>query len=234
MLHFTLFTLYPELFPGALGAGIIERARKQGLWSYKAVALRDYANNAYGSIDERPAGGGPGMVMRCDCLAAALDENWFEQQGDAPVYVLSPAGEKFDQPMARKWTASEQIALLCGRFEAIDQRLFEARPLIEVSLGDFVLAGGEVAAQAMMEASIRLLPGATGNRQSVEEESFEQDLLEAPHYTQPRLWEKYEIPTLLLSGDHQKVARWREEQARIRTRKRRPDLWERYQKGQKD
>ena len=224
----TVLTLYPDLFPGPLDASILGRARAEGRWALDTVNVRDFSDNPYGSVDDTPAGGGPGLVMRADILAAAIDS---VPRNDRPLICLSPRGERFTQSVARSLSESAGLIALCGRFEGVDERLIEARGLREVSLGDFVLAGGEVAAMAMIEACVRLLPGVLGSPLSLGEESFspgEGDsrghLLEYPQYTRPRLFEGREIPPVLLSGDHKKIARWRREQAEEITRARRPDL----------
>ena len=229
----TILTLYPELFPGPLGASVLGRARSEGLWDLETVNIRDFSDNPYGSVDDTPAGGGAGLVMRADILAAAIDS---VPRNDRPLIYLSPRGRPFNQTMARKLAAGPGLIALCGRFEGVDERLIEARALEEVSLGDFVLAGGETAAMAMAEACVRLIPGVLGSPLSLGEESFSADeggfrgqdggnvLLEYPQYTRPRLFEGREIPPVLLSGDHKKIADWRRARAEEITRARRPDL----------
>jgi len=219
--HATILTLFPEAFPGMLDVSIIGRARAEGLWSLDTVQIRDHAHNKHRNVDDTPAGGGPGMVMRADVLAAAADS--VEREG-RPLIYLSPRGKPLKQARVRELAAGPGVVLLCGRFEGVDQRFLEARDVEEVSIGDFVLAGGEVAAQTLIEACVRLIPGVLGASQSSEEESFESGLLEYPQYTRPRDFEGREIPPVLLSGDHEAVAGWRRKQALDITRARRPDL----------
>jgi len=234
----TVLTLYPDLFPGPLDASVLGRARGEGRWALETVNIRDFSDNPYGSVDDTPAGGGAGLVMRADILAAAIDS---VPRNDRPLIYLSPRGKRFDQARARALAAGPGIIVLCGRFEGVDDRLIEARGIEEISLGDFVLAGGEVAAMALIEACVRLLPGVLGSPLSLGEESFSPEegglrgqgagnreageaLLEYPQYTRPRIFEGREIPPVLLSGDHKKIAAWRREQAEQITRARRPDL----------
>lgn len=218
-------TLYPELFPGPLDASVLGRARGAGLWSVDTVNIRDFSDNAYGSVDDTPAGGGAGLVMRPDILASALDS--LPSDGRPRIY-LSPRGAPLDQGRVRALSGGPGVTLLCGRFEGVDERLLAARQIEEVSIGDFVLAGGEIAAMALIEACVRLLPGVLGSPSSLAEESFEAGLLEYPLYTRPRDFEGLEIPPVLLSGDHQKIAAWRRAMGEDITRTRRPDLWKRY------
>jgi len=224
----TVFTLFPGLFPGPLDASVLGRARGDGLWSLQTVNIRDFSDNPYGSVDDTPAGGGAGLVMRADILAAAIDS---VPRNDRPLVYLSPRGRRFEQGRARTLVAGPGVMALCGRFEGIDERLIAGRGIEEVSFGDFVLAGGEVAAMALIEACVRLIPGVLGSPLSLGEESFSPgdggargSRLEYPQYTRPRLFEGREIPPVLLSGDHKKIARWRREQAEEITRARRPDL----------
>jgi tRNA (guanine37-N1)-methyltransferase len=220
----TILTLYPEMFPGPLGLSLAGRALAAAIWSLETVQIRDFATDRHKSVDDTPAGGGAGMVMRADVLAAALDS-----VPDArPKLVMSPRGRLLDQALVRELSAGPGVTILCGRFEGIDERLFEARPLIPVSVGDYVLSGGEPAALALLDACIRLLPGVMGAPSSGEEESFESGLLEYPHYTRPVEWEGRRIPEVLRSGDHAKIAAWRRQQAEAETRLRRPDLIERH------
>ncbi|MFQ5563906.1 MAG: tRNA (guanosine(37)-N1)-methyltransferase TrmD [Parvularculaceae bacterium] len=221
----TILTLFPELFPGPLDASVLGRARSTGSWALETVNIRDFSDNAYGSVDDTPAGGGAGMVMRADILAAAIDS--IEAAG-RPLICLSPRGKRLDQARVRTLAGGPGLIALCGRFEGIDERLFEARGVEELSIGDFVLAGGEIAAMALVEACVRLLPGVLGSAASLGEESFEGGLLEYPQYTRPRNFEGRNIPDALTSGDHAKIAAWRREKRREITRARRPDLWERY------
>lgn len=221
----TILTLYPELFPGPLGASILGRGEADGLWALDTVNIRDFSDNKYGSIDDTPAGGGAGLVMRADILAAAIDA---VPRNDRPVLCLSPRGAPLTQARVRALSRGPGLIALCGRFEGIDERIFEARGVEEVSIGDFVLAGGEIAAMALIEACVRLIPGVLGSASSLGEESFEGGLLEYPQYTRPREFEGRAIPDVLLSGDHQKIAEWRRKKAEEITRTRRPDLWERF------
>jgi tRNA (guanine37-N1)-methyltransferase len=220
----TILTLYPEMFPGPLGLSLAGRALAEGLWSLDTVQIRDFASDKHRSVDDTPAGGGAGMVMRADVLAAALDS----QSDDRPKLVMSPRGEPLTQALVRTLAAGPGVTILCGRFEGIDERLFEARPLIPVSVGDYVLSGGEPGAIALLDACVRLLPGVMGQPLSGEEESFESGLLEYPHYTRPQIWEGRAIPEVLRSGDHAKIAAWRKRKAEDETRSRRPDLIERH------
>jgi tRNA (guanine37-N1)-methyltransferase len=221
----TVLTLFPELFPGPLDASILGRARAEGRWALDAVDIRAFSDHPYRSVDDTPAGGGAGLVMRADILARAIDS---VSGPHRPLLYLSPRGAPLTQEKARALAAGPGLIALAGRFEGIDERLIEARGLEEVSLGDFVLAGGEIAAMALIEACVRLIPGVMGSPSSLGEESFEAGLLEYPHYTRPREFEGRPIPDILLSGDHARIAAWRREKAEEITRARRPDLWERY------
>jgi tRNA (guanine37-N1)-methyltransferase len=223
-------TLFPELFPGPLAASLAGVALRQGLWALDTVALRDFGSGRHRAVDDAPAGGGAGMVLRADVVAAAIDA---ARNGAAglPGIVLTPRGEPFTQEAVRELAAAPGVLLLAGRFEGIDQRVIEARSLREISIGDYVLAGGELAAMVLIDAVVRLLPGVVGAAASLAEESYEQGLLEYPHYTRPREWEGRAIPAVLLSGDHQKIADWRRAEAERLTRERRPDLWARYKQG---
>jgi tRNA (guanine37-N1)-methyltransferase len=220
----TVLTLFPDAFPGPLGVSIVGTAREAGLWRLETVDIRDFSKHKHRAVDDTPAGGGPGMVLKPDVAAAAADA--VDLHG-RPLIYLSPRGRPFRQQDAREWAAGPGLVLFCGRFEGLDQRVIEARGMQEVSVGDFVLAGGEVAAQVLIEACVRLIPGVAGSAESLVEESFEGGLLEAPHYTRPRVWEGREIPETLLSGDHARIARWRREQSEDITRRVRPDLWAR-------
>ncbi len=218
----TCLTLFPEAFPGILGVSIIGNALRQGMWELETVDIRAFGLGKHRTVDDSPSGGGAGMVMRADVAAAAIDS---VEQGGRPLVYLSPRGKPLTQQRVRELAAGPGVILLCGRFEGLDERVIEARGLEEVSVGDFVLAGGEVAAQALLEACVRLLPGVAGNAESLAEESFEAGLLEHPHYTRPQVWEEREIPAVLTSGDHAKVAAWRRNQAEELTKARRPDLY---------
>ncbi|MFN3835049.1 MAG: tRNA (guanosine(37)-N1)-methyltransferase TrmD [Glycocaulis sp.] len=223
----TVLTLYPEAFPGALGVSLIGTALKEGKWALETVDIRAFSRHKHASVDDTPAGGGPGMVLRPDVIAEAVDS--VEREG-RPLICLTPRGKPLSQTMVREWAEGPGVILVCGRFEGFDQRVIEARGMEEVSVGDAVLAGGEIPAQYLIEACVRLIPGVLGKMASTEVESFEGDLLEYPQYTRPRVWEGQEIPEVLLGGDHGKVAKWRREQAEQATKDRRPDLWARYQR----
>ena len=221
----TVITLYPEMFPGPLGVSLAGRALERGNWSLEAVQLRDFAADKHRTVDDTPAGGGAGMVLKADVLAAALDSVADER----PVLAMTPRGRPIDQARIRALAAGPGATILCGRFEGFDERIFEGRPHIEqVSLGDVVLSGGEPAALAVLDACIRLLPGVMGAPLSGTEESFEEGLLEYPQYTRPFEWEGRTIPEVLRSGDHARIAAWRKSMAETDTRLRRPDLWERH------
>ncbi|MBV9591614.1 MAG: tRNA (guanosine(37)-N1)-methyltransferase TrmD [Hyphomicrobiales bacterium] len=228
----SVLTLYPEMFPGPLGLSLPGEALERGLWSLETANFREHGLGRHRRVDDTPAGGGPGMVIRCDVAAAAIDAVWGTPDG-RPRLVMSPRGVPASQALVRKLAAGAGVAILCGRFEGIDERLVEARGLTEVSLGDVVLAGGEIAALALIEACVRLLPGVMGKELSGAEESFEDGLLEYPQFTRPREWEGREIPEVLLSGDHARIAAWRREEAERITRERRPDLWESRRRGDK-
>ena len=223
----TVLTLYPEMFPGPLGHSLAGRALGDGIWSLEAVHIRDFATDKHRSVDDTPAGGGAGMVMRPDVLARAVD-HVLERRPDAPLLAMTPRGAPLTQGLVRELAAGPGLSILCGRFEGIDERLFEARPIVPVSIGDYVLSGGETAAIVVLDACVRLLPGVMGAPTSGEEESFEAGLLEYPHYTRPYQWEGRTIPEVLRSGDHAKIAAWRKQKAVEDTRSRRPDLIERH------
>jgi tRNA (guanine37-N1)-methyltransferase len=223
----TILTLYPEMFPGPLGHSLAGRALADGIWSLETVQIRDFATDRHRSVDDTPAGGGAGMVMRADILASAVDHA-LERRPDSPMLAMTPRGEPLTQALVRELASGPGVTALCGRFEGIDERLFEARPIRPVSIGDYVLSGGETAAFALLDACIRLLPGVMGAASSGEEESFEAGLLEYPHYTRPQEWEGRTIPEVLRSGDHARIAAWRKAKAESDTRSRRPDLVERH------
>ena len=223
-----VFTLYPELFPGLLEIGLYKKALKNNLWSLEVVNIRDYAADKHKTVDDTPFGGGSGMLMRADIIAKSLDENISDKS--EPIIYLSPKGKKFDQTYAKKML-NKNINIICGHFEGVDQRLLETRNIEEVSIGDFILSGGEVAAFVLLDTIIRLIPGVLGNSKSLAEETFERNLLEYPQYTKPQKWEKKEVPKVLLSGDHAKIKDWRLTQSRDITRRRRPDLWKKYKKN---
>ncbi|WP_290927794.1 tRNA (guanosine(37)-N1)-methyltransferase TrmD [Hyphomonas sp. UBA1472] len=225
MFKASFITLFPEAFPGPLGVSILERARREGIWDYETVQLRDFGLGKHQNVDAPPAGGGAGMGLRPDVTAAALDS--IDTDGK-PLIYLSPRGEPFSQKLARDLAGGPGMVMMCGRFEGLDERVIRARGLREVSIGDFVLAGGEVAAMAMTEAVVRLLPGVAGNQASLEEESFETGLLEHDQYTLPREWEGRPTPEVLLSGDHKRIQEWRFNSAKSLTIDRRPDLYAAY------
>ncbi len=219
----TVLTIFPEMFPGPLGLSLSGRALAEGVWALRPVDLRDYATDRHRSVDDTPFGGGAGMVMRPDVIARAVDD---PAAGGVPGprVCLTPRGERLTQARVREWAAGPGLLLLCGRYEGVDQRVVEARGFIEVSIGDFVLSGGEIAAMAVIDACVRLLPGVVGDAASLEEESFSEGLLEYPHYTRPRIWEGRAVPEVLLSGHHAEIRDWRRRQALEITRRRRPDL----------
>ena len=223
----TVLTLYPEMFPGPLGQSLAGRAMTEGKWSLETVQIRDFASDKHRSVDDTPAGGGAGMVMRADVLAAAVD-HVLERRPEAPMLAMTPRGKPLTQTLVHELVAGHGVSILCGRFEGIDERLFEGRPIIPISIGDYVLSGGESAALVVLDACVRLLPGVMGAPSSGEEESFESGLLEYPHYTRPQEWEGRTIPEVLRSGDHAKIAAWRKAMAEADTRSRRPDLMERH------
>ena len=223
----TVLTLYPEMFPGPLGQSLAGRALGERTWSLDTVQIRDFATDRHRSVDDTPAGGGAGMVMRADVLARAVD-HVLAAAPEAPLLAMTPRGEPLTQAKVRELSAGPGVSILCGRFEGIDERLFEARPIVPVSVGDYVLSGGETAAFVLLDACVRLLPGVMGAPTSGEEESFESGLLEYPHYTRPFEWEGRRIPEVLRSGDHAKIAAWRKRRAEAETRLRRPDLIERH------
>jgi tRNA (guanine37-N1)-methyltransferase len=223
----TVLTLYPEMFPGPLGVSLAGRALEEGTWSLDTVQIRDFATDKHRTVDDTPAGGGAGMVLKVDVLAAAVDHALAAHPA-CPVLAMTPRGKPITQARIRELAAGPGVTILCGRFEGFDERLFEGRPVEEVSLGDIVLSGGEPAALAILDACIRLLPGVMGAPSSGTEESFEEGLLEYPQYTRPQEWEGRTIPEVLRSGDHAKIAAWRKRQAEDDTRLRRPDLWERH------
>ena len=223
-----ILTLYPEMFPGPLGASMAGRALDEGIWSCAAIQIRDFATDKHRTVDDTPAGGGAGMVLKPDVLAAAVDHA-LDRQPDCPVLAMTPRGTPITQARVRQLVAGPGITILCGRFEGFDERIFDARPIEQVSLGDIVLSGGEPAALMLLDACIRLLPGVMGAASSGCEESFEEGLLEYPHYTRPAVWEGRTIPEVLRSGDHAKIAAWRKAMAASDTRLRRPDLWERHE-----
>ena len=222
-----VFTLYPELFPGPLDSGLYKRALEKKLWSLEIVNIRDYAVDKHRTVDDTPFGGGSGMLMRADVVANSLDKNISNK--NEPIIYLSPKGKKFDQIYAKK-ILDKNINIICGHFEGVDQRLLETRSIEEISVGDFILSGGEIGAFVLIDTMVRLIPGVLGNSNSLTEETFERNLLEYPQYTKPQKWEKKDVPDVLLTGDHAKIKDWRLAQSRDITRRRRPDLWKKYKK----
>jgi len=226
----TVLTIFPEMFPGALGLSLAGKALGEGKWALATINIRDFATDKHRSVDDTPAGGGAGMVMRADIAAAAIDAGRARMPVKAPTIYLSPRGALLTQARLRELAAGPGMLLFCGRFEGVDQRALDAREVEEISIGDYVLSGGEPAAQVLIDACVRLLPGVAGNEVSLAEESFASGLLEYPHYTRPRNCEGRTIPDVLLSGDHEKIAKWRREQAEKITKERRADLWEKWEK----
>lgn len=219
-----VLTIFPEMFPGPLGESLAGKAAADGLWSLRTVNIRDFAPDRHATVDDSPFGGGPGMVMRPDVVHAALES---VKDAAGPVIYLTPRGRLLDQAMVRRLAEGPGMTVLCGRYEGVDERVIEAHAAVEISLGDFVLSGGEPAAIALIDACVRLLPGVMGDEASLEEESFQSGLLEYPHYTRPAEWLGRRVPEVLLSGHHEKIRAWRREQAERVTRERRPDLWAR-------
>ncbi|MGB5078727.1 MAG: tRNA (guanosine(37)-N1)-methyltransferase TrmD [Sphingorhabdus sp.] len=222
-----ILTLYPEMFPGPLGISLAGRALAEGKWFCSPLNIRDFATDKHRTVDDTPAGGGAGMVLRPDILAAAVDHAMVSIP-NVPILAMTPRGKPITQARVRELSDGPGVTILCGRFEGFDERIFEARPVEQVSMGDIILSGGEIAAMMLLDACIRLLPGVMGATSSGDEESFEQGLLEYPHYTRPAEWEGRRVPEVLRSGDHAKIAAWRKQKAESDTRLRRPDLWERY------
>ena len=222
-----VFTLYPEVFPGPLSKGLYGKAMSKKLWDLKVVNIRDAAEDKHKTVDDTPYGGGSGMLIKADVLAKSLDQNRIE--GEKILY-LSPKGKKFDQSYAKKLATAKSLSLICGHFEGVDERVLSTRNIEEVSIGDYVLSGGETAAYVVIDSVLRLLPGVLGNDNSKIEETFENGLLEYPQYTKPQIWEEKSVPDVLLSGDHSKIKDWRLSQSEAITRDRRPDLWEKYKK----
>jgi|TARA_B110000438_G_scaffold247082_1_gene249047 tRNA (guanine37-N1)-methyltransferase len=222
-----VFTLYPEVFPGPLGNGLYKKGLDKKLWSLEVVNIRDHATDKHKTVDDTTFGGGSGMLMKADIIANALDKIILDKS--EPIIYLSPKGKKFDQSYAKK-KLKRNINIICGHFEGVDERLLETRNIEEISIGDFILSGGEIAAMIVIDSIVRLIPGVIGNNTSLTEETFERNLLEYPQYTKPQKWEKKQVPDVLLSGDHAKIKDWRLSQSEDITRRRRPDLWERYKK----
>ena len=221
----TVLTIFPEMYPGPLGLSLAGKALSEGTWQLDTIDIRDFATDKHRSVDDTPAGGGAGMVMRADIAAAAIDAARKKAPAGTATIYLSPRGTPLTQAGVEMLAHGPGVILLCGRFEGIDQRVLDAREIEEVSIGDYVLSGGDLAAYVLMDACVRLLPGVVGNISTHEEESFASGLLEYPHYTRPRAFEGHAIPDVLLSGDHEKIAAWRRQQAEALTKARRPDLW---------
>ena len=221
-----IFTLYPEFFPGLLDIGMYRRAREKKIWSLDVVNIRDFAMDKHGSVDDKPFGGGSGMLMRPDVVNNCIEKN----QNDNPIIYLSPKGDKLDTSLVKQFAQQAGINILCGHFEGVDQRVIEKNNIQEISIGDYVLSGGESAAIVVLDAILRTLPGVLGAEKSLEEETFNNNLLEYPQYTQPRNWEGIAVPDVLLSGNHAEIKDWRLEQSRSITQRRRPDLWQKYNK----
>jgi tRNA (guanine37-N1)-methyltransferase len=223
-----VFTLYPEVFPGPLSKGMYGKAMSKDLWNLKVVNIRDAAEDKHKTVDDTPYGGGSGMLLKPDVLAKSLDQNKIE--GERILY-LSPKGKKFDQNYAKRLAKEKSISLICGHFEGVDERVLSTRNIEEISIGDYVLSGGETAAYVVIDSVLRLLPGVLGNDNSKIEETFENGLLEYPQFTKPQIWEEKAVPDVLLSGDHSKIKDWRLSQSEAITRDRRPDLWKKYKKN---
>ena len=223
-----IFTLYPEYFPGYLNKGLFGKAMNEKIWNLETVNIRDYSFDKHKTVDDTPYGGGNGMLIKADVLAKSLDDNVKKKE---KIIYLSPKGKLFDHQYAKKLSNEKTINFICGHFEGIDERIIQSREIEEVSIGDFVLSGGEVATFVVLDAVLRFLPGVLGNENSSEEESFENGLLEYPQYTKPQIWEDKGVPDVLLSGDHAKIKDWRLSQSEAITRDRRPDLWQKYKKS---
>jgi tRNA (guanine37-N1)-methyltransferase len=222
-----IFTLYPEYFPGPFDIGICKKAFEKKLWDLKLINIRDYADDKHKTVDDTPYGGGVGMLMRPDVVAKSLDANLEEKE---IIYYLTPKGKIFNQNIAQDIVKKNKVNILCGHFEGVDQRVLDSRNVEEISIGDFILSGGEMASFVVLDTVLRLVPGVLGNLNSTKDESFENGLLEYPQYTKPQIWEKLSVPDILLSGDHNKIKSWRLSQSEAITRHRRPDLWQKYKK----
>ena len=227
MFQAKIFTLYPEYFPGPFEIGICKKAFEKKLWDLKLINIRNYADDKHKTVDDTPYGGGVGMLMRPDVVAKSLDANLEEKE---TVYYLTPKGKIFNQDIAKDIVKKNKVNILCGHFEGVDQRVLDSRNIEEISIGDFILSGGEMASFVVLDTVLRLVPGVLGNLNSTKDESFENGLLEYPQYTKPPIWEKLSVPDILLSGDHNKIKSWRLSQSEAITRHRRPDLWQKYKK----
>ncbi len=227
MFQAKIFTLYPEYFPGPFEIGICKKAFEKKLWDLKLINIRDYADDKHKTVDDTPYGGGVGMLMRPDVVAKSLDANLEEKE---TVYYLTPKGKIFNQDIAKDIVKKNKVNILCGHFEGVDQRVLDSRNIEEISIGDFILSGGEMASFVVLDTVLRLVPGVLGNLNSTKDESFENGLLEYPQYTKPQIWEKLCVPDILLSGEHNKIKSWRLSQSEAITRHRRPDLWQKYKK----
>ena len=227
MFQAQVFTLYPEVFPGPLSKGLYGKALSNKLWDLKVINIRDSANDKHKTVDDNPYGGGTGMLIKPDVLAKSIDQNI--KTGER-VFYLSPKGKKFDQKLAQDLSKEKSVALICGHFEGVDERVLNTRNIEEISIGDYILSGGETAALVVLDSILRLLPGVLGNEKSSMDETFENGLLEYPQYTKPQIWEEKSVPEVLLSGDHSKIKDWRLSQSEAITRVRRPDLWQKYKK----
>ena len=228
MLKTQIFTLYPEIFPGPLDKGLYGKAMAKKLWSLKVINIRDAATDKHKTVDDTPYGGGSGMLLKPDVLATSIDQNMNEGE---KIFYLSPKGKRFDQNLAMKLSKEKSFSLICGHFEGVDERVLSTRNIEEISIGDYVLSGGETAALVILDSVLRLVPGVLGNEKSVSEETFENGLLEYPQYTKPQIWEQKSVPDVLLSGDHAKIKDWRLSQSEAITRDRRPDMWQKYKKN---
>ena len=228
MFQAQVFTLYPEFFPGPLAKGLYGKALSNKLWNLNVVNIRDAATDKHKTVDDTPYGGGTGMLLKPDILAKSLDQR---VKKDERIFYLSPKGKKFDQKFAKDLSKEKSISLICGHFEGVDERVLDTRNIEEISIGDYVLSGGETAALVVLDSILRLLPGVLGNKKSAIDETFENGLLEYPQYTKPQIWEEKSVPEVLLSGDHAKIKDWRLSQSEAITRDRRPDLWQKYKKN---
>ena len=231
MFQAQVFTLYPEFFPGPLAKGLYGKALSNKLWNLNVVNIRDAATDKHKTVDDTPYGGGTGMLLKPDILAKSIDQR---VKKDERIFYLSPRGKKFDQKFARDLSKEKSISLICGHFEGVDERILDTRNIEEISIGDYVLSGGETAALVVLDSILRLLPGVLGNEKSAIDETFENGLLEYPQYTKPQIWEKKSVPEVLLSGDHAKIKDWRLSQSKDITRRQRPDLWEKYLNNKKN